>query len=74
MHHIPSWLRKGQFVVVKGFLSVFYVPNVVEECPLCGIACANSYFAHLLSPCPMLGDIFVDEAGYAFHSLLLEGQ
>jgi hypothetical protein len=29
VHHIPSWLRKGQFVVVRGFVSVFYTPNAV---------------------------------------------
>jgi hypothetical protein len=67
LHHIPSWLRKGQFVAVKGFVSVFYLTNAVTECPLCSVACPNSYFAHLLSPCPMLDCIFVNDIGRAFH-------
>jgi hypothetical protein len=63
LHHLPSWLREGQYTVVKGFISVFYTPNDVEWCPLCCEPCSESYFGHLLSPCPNLGDIFTCEAG-----------
>lgn len=56
--------------MIKGFISIFYTPNCVSECPLCGAACAASYFAHLLSPCPALPDIVYGEAGDAFVRLV----
>jgi hypothetical protein len=55
-------------------MSVFYKPNDVDECPLCGMSCTGSYFPHLLSPCSNLPIVLNSDAGSAFFTLLQLGQ
>jgi hypothetical protein len=55
-------------------MSIFYKPNVVVECPLCGAQCPDAYFPHLLSPCPLLHTIFRTDEGRAFCTLLQLGR
>ncbi len=74
----PSWLQRGDRRTITLFHDFFqgsgcFTPCSYTHCALCGRTIDSPVWAHILSPCPRLGDVSSDRQWTAFVQLLQLG-